>query len=79
VKVSLCLINALRHEGVWVSIGMYSPFLTPSLHRVDWSASRPVRFTPGERAPGAHWIGDLVGSRAGLDEVGRRTRSSGKN
>jgi hypothetical protein len=33
----------------------------------EWSASRPCRFTPGERAPGTHWIGDWVGPRAGLD------------
>jgi hypothetical protein len=25
-------------------------------------------FTPGERAPGTHWIGGLVDSRAGLDD-----------
>jgi hypothetical protein len=23
----------------------------------EWSASRPDRFTPGERASGSHWIG----------------------
>jgi len=23
----------------------------------EWSASRPGRFTPMERAPGTHWIG----------------------
>jgi hypothetical protein len=22
----------------------------------EWSVSRPGRFTPGERAPGVHWI-----------------------
>jgi hypothetical protein len=39
----------------------------------EWSASRPDRFIPMERAPGTHWIGDWVGSRAGLDAVvGRR-------
>jgi hypothetical protein len=26
-------------------------------------------FTPGERAPGTHWIGGWVGPRAGLDDV----------
>jgi hypothetical protein len=29
----------------------------------------PCRFTPGERAPGIHWIGGWVGPRAGLDAV----------
>jgi hypothetical protein len=38
----------------------------------EWSASRPDRFTPGERAPGTHWIGDLVDPRAGLDDVEKR-------
>jgi len=25
---------------------------------VEWSASQPGRFTPRERAPGTHWIGN---------------------
>jgi hypothetical protein len=29
------------------------------------------RFNPGERAPGTHWIGVWVDSRAGLDFVGK--------
>jgi hypothetical protein len=32
---------------------------------------RPL-YTPGERAPGTHWIGDLVSPRAGLDAVTKR-------
>jgi hypothetical protein len=35
-------------------------------------ASRPCRFTSGERAPGTHWIGGWVGPRAGLDDVEKR-------
>jgi hypothetical protein len=31
-----------------------------------------VSFTPGERVPGAHWIGGLVDPRTGLDEVEKR-------
>jgi hypothetical protein len=38
----------------------------------EWSASRPCRFTLGERAPGTHWIGDCVDPRAGLDDMGNR-------
>jgi hypothetical protein len=30
----------------------------------EWSASRPSRFTPKERAAGTHWIGARVGPRA---------------
>jgi hypothetical protein len=47
-------------------------FLTSALVGVEWSASRPCRFTPRERAPGTHWIEDWVGPRAGLDAVERR-------
>jgi hypothetical protein len=35
----------------------------------EWSASRPSRFTPRERAPGTPWIGGWVGPRAVLDAV----------
>jgi hypothetical protein len=35
----------------------------------EWSASRPVRFTPGERAPCTLWIGGCAGRRAGLNAV----------
>jgi hypothetical protein len=38
----------------------------------EWSASRPGRFTPGERAPGIHWIGGWVGHRAVLDDLEKR-------
>jgi hypothetical protein len=49
---------------VWTHI-----FLTSELVGGEWSASRPGRFTPGERAPGTHWIGGWVDPRAGLDDV----------
>jgi hypothetical protein len=38
----------------------------------EWSASRPVRFTPGEWAPGTHWIG-WMGPRAGLDAIAKNS------
>jgi hypothetical protein len=43
--------------------------LTSALARGEWSASWPGRFTSGKRAPDTHWIGDLVGPRAGLDDM----------
>jgi hypothetical protein len=46
--------------------------LISALDGGEWSASRPGRFTPRERAPGAHWIGYLVDSKAGLDAVVKR-------
>jgi hypothetical protein len=33
------------------------------------SASRPGRFTPGDRVEGTHWIGFWVGPKTGLDAV----------
>jgi hypothetical protein len=47
-------------------------FFTLALAGGEWSASRPGRFTPGERAPGTHWIGGWVDPRAGLDNVEKR-------
>jgi hypothetical protein len=47
-------------------------FLTSAGAGGEWSASRPGRFTSGERTPGTHWIGDLVGPRAGLEDVEKR-------
>jgi hypothetical protein len=38
-------------------------FLISALDGGDWSASHPGRFTPGERAPGTHWIEGWVGLR----------------
>jgi hypothetical protein len=45
--------------------------LTLALDGGEWSASRPGRFRPTERAPDTHWIGGWVGPRAGLDTVSR--------
>jgi hypothetical protein len=39
-------------------------FLTLALEGGEWSASRPCRFAPGERAHGTHWTGGWVGPRA---------------
>jgi hypothetical protein len=43
--------------------------LTSALDGGEWSASRPGCFTPRERAPDIHWIGDWVGPRAVLDAM----------
>jgi hypothetical protein len=47
-------------------------FLTSALVGGEWSTSRPGRFTPGEIAPGTHWIVGLVDLRAGLDDLEKR-------
>jgi hypothetical protein len=47
-------------------------FLTSTLVGGEWLASRPCRFTPGERATGTHRIGGRVGPKAGLDHMEKR-------
>jgi hypothetical protein len=64
---------APRHEGVlgeWRYNSTHS--LTSALDEGKWSASRPCRFTPRERAPGTHSIGGWVGPRAVLNAVKRK-------
>jgi hypothetical protein len=56
--------------GEWRYSSTHS--LTPALDGVEWSASRPGRFTPREGVPGTHWIGGWVGPRAVLDAVMKR-------
>jgi hypothetical protein len=56
--------------GEWMYSSTHA--LTSALDEGDWSASRPGRFTPRERAPGTHWIGGWVGPRAVLDAVVKR-------
>jgi hypothetical protein len=51
-------------------------FLTSALDASEWSSSRPGSFTPGERAPLIHQIGDWVGPRAGVDAVGSPCQDS---
>jgi hypothetical protein len=51
--------------------GIAPLFLTSALDGSEWSASRLGSFTPGERAPGAHWIGGWVDLRTGVDYTER--------
>jgi hypothetical protein len=53
----------------WGSGGIAPPFLASALDGGEWSASLLGRFTPEERAPGAHWLGGWVDSRVDLDAV----------
>jgi hypothetical protein len=45
---------------VWIHV-----FLASALVVGKWWASRPDRFTSGERTTGSHWIGGWVGPRTG--------------
>jgi hypothetical protein len=47
-------------------------FFTWALAGGEWSASRPGRFTPEEKAPSTYWIGGWVGPRAGMDDLEKR-------
>jgi hypothetical protein len=68
VKVSLYLINyASRHEDLRGSECITPQFLTSTLDGSEWSASRPGKFSPGERDP-TGW----VGPRAVLDGKEKR-------
>jgi hypothetical protein len=40
------------------------------MYRSKVAQPRPLQ--PREWAPGTHWVGDLVGPRAGLDDVEKR-------
>jgi len=40
----------------------------------EWLASCPNHLTPGERAPGTHWM-VFMGSRVSLDTVTKREKS----
>jgi hypothetical protein len=47
-------------------------FLFSALAGGEWPASRPGRFTPGERDSRTYWIGGWVEPRASLDDMEKR-------
>jgi hypothetical protein len=72
VKLSLCLSKHRAIKTYWGSAGIAPRILDHGLEGVEWSASRPSRFTPRERAPGTRWRGGWVSPRAVLDAVVKR-------
>jgi hypothetical protein len=56
--------------GEWTYSSTHS--LTSALDGSEWSASRPGRSTPRERAPRTHWIAGWVDIRAVLEAVVKR-------
>jgi len=46
--------------------------LNSALDGGELKASRPGRFTPGERIPGTHWIKNWMGPRISMDAVAKR-------
>jgi hypothetical protein len=78
-KVVPVLDEAPRHKGVfgeWRYSSTHS--VTSTLDEGEWSASRPGHFTPMERTPFTHWIGDWVGPRVVLDAVVKRKITSSR-
>jgi hypothetical protein len=58
MKLSLCLISeALSHEHLCESGGIFLSFLIESLDETEWSALGPGRFIHGETTPGTQLIG----------------------
>jgi hypothetical protein len=73
VKLPLCLTNSvLCHEDLRGSGYIDLVFLTSALVWGEWSASRPSRFTPAEKAPCINWIWGWVSPRAGVDDEKRK-------
>jgi hypothetical protein len=73
-KLPLCFFKLIttpwRRIGEWRYSSTH--YLASALHGGEWSASRPGRFTPREKARGTPWIGGWVGPRDVLDVVVKR-------
>jgi hypothetical protein len=63
VTWSLC---AMKTYG---GVAVYPPLITFAVDGDEWSASRPCRYTPGDIAPGTHFIGGWVCPRVGQEAV----------
>jgi hypothetical protein len=60
-------MKVYRGVDVWIHF-----FFTLALVGGEWSASRPCRLTPGERALGVNWITGWVDPRVCLADVEKR-------
>jgi hypothetical protein len=72
VKLSLRLTKHHTMKVYWGNGSIAPRILDLGTRLGEWSASRPGRFTPRERAAGKHWMGGWVGPRAGLNAVVKR-------
>jgi hypothetical protein len=71
VKSSPCLTKYFAMKKYGRVEALLHAFLTSALDGGEWSASRPARFTPRERATGTHWTGGWLDPRAELDAVAK--------
>jgi hypothetical protein len=72
-KLYLCLINYVpRHQDVWGIGGIAPSFLTSALDGVAGQFHALVALSLG-KSPFTHYIGDCVGTRAGLDAMKKIT------
>jgi hypothetical protein len=76
VKLSLCLTKFHTTKTYWVVEVQLHAFLTSAQDGGELSASRPGRFTAGDRTPGKYWLRCWVGPRAGLERWRRERISS---
>jgi hypothetical protein len=66
MSLGLIMFHAMK---TYLGTGGIAPrFFNLALDGGEWPASRPGSLSPGEIAPGTHWLGDLVDPRAGLEE-----------
>jgi hypothetical protein len=61
------LPHAMKTHGTVDALSLV--LFAPALVRGEWSASRCCHFTTGKKAPGAHWIGGSLVSRAGKNDI----------
>jgi len=67
VKLPLCLTKNHAMKTCWRVEVYIHAFFDLDTRWIEWSVSRSGRFASRERTPDTHWLGDLGGPRASLD------------
>lgn len=70
----------IKHHSINVhgSGGIAPSIFISALDEIEWSASRPIRITPGERAPAAHWKWEMGRPLIRSGRSGERNVRSGQ-
>jgi hypothetical protein len=74
VASTTCSELALCHEDLWGSGSRAPAILTSALDGVEWSDSRPSRFSSEARALSTNWMGGWMGPRAVMDSMQERKK-----